>query len=102
MNQNLPGSKQAPISNTDAAGIAAQMGCVMFGIVLGALLLGIWLDRMLALRGFFTILLILASVPLTWYFIFWRVNLLRKQTLAGTKDSLSPKQFEEENHRDDN
>lgn len=101
MDIGSPERKPKPLSNLNAAGIAAQMGCVMFVIVLGALLAGIWLDRVFEFRGLFTILLILLSVPLTWSFIFWQVNRLKSQNLSGMQFDRGPRTFEEEEHRDD-
>lgn len=59
--------------------VAIQVGCFTFVIVFVALLAGLWLDRVFTTNGVFVILLILASVPLTWVFIFWLVNRAKKQ-----------------------
>lgn len=77
------------------------MGCMMFVIVLGALLVGLWLDRIFSVRGLFTILLILVSVPLTWSFIFWQVNRLKKRYLPETSVRHYSRPVEEEESRDD-
>ncbi len=55
-------------STTDSlelAGVAGQAGCVTLGVVLVALIAGLWLDRQLGTRYIVTILLIVASVPLS-------------------------------------
>lgn len=67
------------------ASLAIQVGCFTFVIVFVALLAGLWLDRFFATNGMFVILLILASIPLTWIFIFWLVNRAKKTI----KDSAS-------------
>jgi len=61
------------------ANVAIQVGCFTFVIVFVALLAGLWLDRFFATNGMFVILLILASIPMTWIFIFWLVNRAKKQ-----------------------
>ncbi len=43
-------------------------------IVFGSLLAGIWLDRWLGTRPLFTIGLLLGSVPVTIFIMFWLVK----------------------------
>lgn len=49
------------------ATLAAQGGCFTLILVIGALLLGLWLDAQMGLRGPFTIGLLLLSVPLSLF-----------------------------------
>lgn len=99
---NQPESTQKIIPSLNVVNIAAQIGCVTFGIVIGTLLLGLWLDCVFQIRGLFTILFILASVPLTWAFIFWIVNRIKKQIPTPRLGASQGKilQSEEEKDRD--
>jgi uncharacterized membrane protein YobD (UPF0266 family) len=89
---NQPGQVKRPSSsNTNTrvlANVAIQVGCLTFVIIFAALIAGLLLDRVLHTNGLFTILLILASVPLTWVFIFWIVNRAKKQIIGS--GSVSP------------
>lgn len=69
--------------------VAAQVGCLTFGIIFVALLAGLGLDRLFGTRGLFTILLILASVPVTWVGVFYLVNRARK-VLEPSKTASTP------------
>ena len=55
------------VKNLSLAALAAQAGCVTFLIVFGALLLGLWLDSQLGLRGPCTFGVIILSVPFSLY-----------------------------------
>jgi len=80
---SLPETEKKPLSRSVTsrylASVAIQVGCLTFVIVFIALLAGLWLDRFFTTNGMFVILLILASIPLTWIFIFWLVNRAKKQ-----------------------
>ena len=58
------------IINLGLAALAGQVGFVTLGIVLAAVLGGLWLDKQLGTRLVFTILLVVASVPLSLFIIF--------------------------------
>ena len=60
--------------NLALAGFTGQVGFITLAIILVALLAGLWLDNQMATRPLFTILLLLASVPVT-IFIMFRVAL---------------------------
>lgn len=49
------------------ATLAAQGGCFTLILVIGALLVGLWLDAQMGLKGPFTIGLLLLSVPLSLF-----------------------------------
>jgi hypothetical protein len=52
------------------AGLIAQSGCLVFGVVLAMVIAGIGLDRALGTRPLFTLLLVLGSAPVTLYALF--------------------------------
>ena len=45
-----------------------QVGCTTMIIIIGALLLGLWLDAQTGIKGFFTITLLVLSAPISLYF----------------------------------
>lgn len=70
MNQLNPNSKPTQTNtqyaiNLGLAGFAGLVGLVTFGIVMVALLGGLFLDRQLATKPLFVILFLLGSVPVT-------------------------------------
>ncbi len=65
---NEPTPKRIP--NVSVATIAGSAGCFMIVIVVGALILGIALDRALGWRGPLTIGLVVISAPLSLYLVY--------------------------------
>jgi hypothetical protein len=57
-------------ANLAAAGIAGQIGCVIPVIIIVAVLGGVWLDRVFNTGHVITLLLVLASLPLSIYLTF--------------------------------
>jgi len=53
--------------NLAMAAVAGQVGCLTLVIVFGALIAGLWLDRSFATKPLFTILFMVASMPVTLY-----------------------------------
>jgi len=53
--------------NLALAGMLSQVGCVTVVIVVGALLAGLWLDSLFNTRPLFTIVFMLASIPVSLY-----------------------------------
>ena len=51
-------------ANLILAGMAGQVGCLTLVIILGAMLMGLWLDNLLHSRPLCTVGLVLGSVPL--------------------------------------
>lgn len=51
------------------ASTVSQVGCVTVVVVIGALLLGLWLDSLLGTRPLLTIAFVLASIPISLYSI---------------------------------
>jgi F0F1-type ATP synthase assembly protein I len=60
--------------NLALAGFTGQIGFITLAIIIVALLAGLWLDSQMGTRPLFTILLLLASVPVT-IFVMFRIAL---------------------------
>ncbi len=54
--------------------VVGQVGCVTLVVILGAILLGIWLDGRLQTKPMFTIGLAIASIPVTLVAMIWIVR----------------------------
>ncbi len=91
----LPG-----ILNQAVIVVAGQVGCLTFLIILAALILGLLLDQLLQTRPLFTILLMVASMPLTWVAILWVVNRSKDRFNIKPASTASPKPDWEEAERD--
>ena len=64
MSSNRP---EGVAKNLVLAGMLSQVGCVTVVIVVGALLAGLWVDSLFNTRVLFTILFLLASIPVSVY-----------------------------------
>ena len=73
------------ISQYQAAGLAAQSGCLVVGVVLAAVVGGVWLDRALNTRPAFTLGLVLGSLPLTLFLLYQLA--MRSVAAAGKTDA---------------
>ncbi len=73
------------ITNISVATIAGAAGCVMTIAIIGALVLGIVIDKLLGLRGPFTVGLVLVSAPVSLYVVIRMVLSLIKRTQAQPK-----------------
>jgi membrane protein implicated in regulation of membrane protease activity len=60
--------------NLTLAAVAGQVGCLTLVIVLAALFTGLWLDNYFQTKPMITLLLMVASVPLTLVLMFWVVK----------------------------
>jgi F0F1-type ATP synthase assembly protein I len=60
--------------NLTLAAVAGQVGCLTLVIVLAALIGGLWLDAQFDTRPLITIILMVASVPITLVLMFWVVR----------------------------
>lgn len=61
---------QQYVYNLTLAAVAGQVGCLTLVIIFGALIAGLWLDRSFDTKPLFTILLMVASMPITLYLMF--------------------------------
>lgn len=78
--------------NLMMAAIAGQVGCFTLVIIFGALIAGLWLDRSFATKPLFTILLMVASMPVT-VFVMLRVvqgatNRIKPSTEKKNQENL--------------
>ena len=85
------GSRQVAI-----AGILGQVGCLTLIVIAGALVAGLWLDNFFDTRPLFTLILILASVPVTIYLMI-RIVLSFAPKLETMAAEGSKKATQEEN-----
>ncbi len=77
--------------NLTLAGVAGQVGCVTLLIALAAVFGGLWLDARLQTRPTFTIVLLLASIPVSLFAMLYIVRLFTSKIKAGRpKTSDSP------------
>jgi len=53
--------------NLALAGMLSQVGCVTVVIVIGALLLGLWVDSIFKTRPVFIVVFLLLSIPVSLY-----------------------------------
>jgi F0F1-type ATP synthase assembly protein I len=53
-----------------AFSVLGQVGLLTLGVIVVALVGGLWLDRLLSTKPLFTVLLMLASFPVSFYVIY--------------------------------
>jgi len=63
--------KSAPDFALKMGMVGGEIGCVTLMIVLGAVLGGLWLDRLFGTKPLFTIFLVLGSAPLSIFLTYW-------------------------------
>jgi len=91
-----PGKDRARYAfNLTLAAVAGQVGCLTLVIVLGALFGGLWLDSRFQSRPMFTILLMLASIPVTLLAMFWVVRTATSK-LTSIKGEIADKKEPED------
>ncbi|MCX6080444.1 MAG: AtpZ/AtpI family protein [Chloroflexi bacterium] len=62
--------RQQYVYNLTMAAVAGQVGCLTLVIIFAALIGGLWLDRSFATKPLFTMLFMIASMPVTLYVMF--------------------------------
>ena len=62
--------------------IGLQVGCSAVAVTIGALLLGLWLDGQLHTRPWFTLILLILSMPVT-VFLIYRLALRAARSLQA-------------------
>jgi magnesium-transporting ATPase (P-type) len=60
--------------NIALAAVTGQVGCLTIVIILAAFLAGRWLDNQFGSDALFTVILMVASVPVTLVVMFWVVR----------------------------
>jgi F0F1-type ATP synthase assembly protein I len=99
-NDSSPGKeKRQYTANLALAAVAGQVGLLTSVIVIGALLLGLWIDSRLDTRPTYTIVLIVASVPVTLVAMFWIVRNVTKRIKTGPMPSTDDDNEQEESLR---
>jgi F0F1-type ATP synthase assembly protein I len=77
-----------------ASGVGISAGFITAGFTVGALFLGLWVDRMLGTRPAFTLAFVLGSIPLSLGVMVWfvlrnarRLGRAEQERLNGAKES---------------
>jgi F0F1-type ATP synthase assembly protein I len=91
--------KNARASLQLAFTVMAQIGVLTMGVIVVALVGGLWLDRQFSTRPLFTVLLMLASFPVS-LFVIYRVALNAVGKIKPAAGQTPPKK--EERQSDDN
>ena len=81
------------ISNISVATIAGAAGCFMTVAIVGALVLGIVIDKLLGFRGPFTVGLVLVSAPVSLYVVYRLVMGAIKRTQPQPKPQDTDSSF---------
>jgi F0F1-type ATP synthase assembly protein I len=82
--------------NLTLASVAGQVGCLTLVIVLVALFAGLWLDSQFGTRPLFTLILMVASVPVTIVVMYRVATAATSRIKPVPTDKAEP---EEEVHR---
>jgi ABC-type transport system involved in cytochrome c biogenesis permease subunit len=80
--------------NMTLAAVAGQVGCLTLVIVLAALFGGIWLDSHFSSKPIFTVVLMVASIPVTLVAMFWVVGTATARMQQANKQPRTPGQEE--------
>jgi F0F1-type ATP synthase assembly protein I len=76
------------VPDSQIAGLVGQIGCLVVAVLLVTLVGGIWLDRTLNTRPAFTLILVLGSMPVTFYLLYRiAVQAVSKGRPAGAPDA---------------
>jgi len=74
-NPEQPGESRKPLNQGMVLGaVVGQVGCLTLLIVLAALFIGLWLDGQFGTKPILTIILMIASIPVTLVLMFWIVR----------------------------
>jgi F0F1-type ATP synthase assembly protein I len=92
-NSNTPQS----VFNAAVISVSIQVGCLTLVTIFASLILGLWLDRTFETRPLFTILLLVASMPLTWIGVFWSVNRAKNRLMKPPMGGSTKTYLEEDN-----
>ena len=87
-------SRSQSTVNLTLAAVAGQVGCLTLVIVLAALIVGLWLDAQFGTKPMLTVILMIASVPVTLVLMFWVVRAATARIQSG-ESQISEEQQEE-------
>lgn len=76
--------------NLTLAGVAGQVGCLTLVVVLAAVLGGLWIDARFQTRPMFTLIFLLASIPISLAAMFYVVRLATSKIKAGPPKEEEP------------
>ncbi len=71
--------------NLSVAAVGSQVGCMTTIIILIALVIGLWLDRVFSTKPMFTILFTIGSIPFTLVAMFWVVRRSTANLISTSK-----------------
>jgi|SRR5690606_22711854 hypothetical protein len=95
---NLPDKERTKAFQYTVAAVAGQVGCLTLVIVLAALFGGLWLDDLFNTdRAYFTVGLMVASVPVTIVAMLWVVK--KATSRIRTQSNTNSNQSQEETTR---
>ena len=80
--------------NLTLAAVAGQVGCLTLVIVLAALIVCLWLDAQFGTKPMLTVILMIASVPVTLALMFWVVRAATAR-IQSSETKTAEKQQEE-------
>lgn len=84
-------SQRQKLLNLTLAGVASSVGLLTLVIIIGAVLLGLWLDARYNSKPTYTIVLVIASIPISLavMFVVVRAAVSRMKTKANAPKSDS-------------
>ena len=80
--------------NMTLAAVAGQVGCLTLLIVLAALFGGLWLDMRFGTKPVITVVLMVASVPVTLVGMFWIVRIAVSRLRSASPANSMPREGE--------
>ena len=88
-----PNKKEALRSlNLTLAAVTGQVGCLTVIIILAAFFIGRWLDNRFESDAIFTVVLMIASVPVTLVVMFWVVRSVTARFARPSVNKLKEEQ----------
>ena len=76
-------------------GVIGQVGCLTLVIILMALIAGLWLDNQFQTRPLFTLILVLASIPISLFLMFRLVLSFAPRIQKLAAETIETEQEEE-------
>ncbi|MEJ5223745.1 MAG: AtpZ/AtpI family protein [Anaerolineales bacterium] len=86
--------------NLTVIGIFGQVGCLTLVIIVLALFGGLWLDGLFDTKPLFTIILMVGSVPVTLFLMFWTVTWATRRIKPINNSKATETSSQEETNRD--